>query len=164
MQHPTLPCIFSSMTLFFGCHALAANMFVLVSPKDSPKRRNKKKPLWLKTNSVAGSCAAAGCCLPACHHQTAPNTALDQQRSCCRAVAEGPCGDESQHGPRWLRSGPYLTDGLQAQGCASRQCLFPRDWQHGQAGCKDRAVLEIPLPQHSQGACPSLFHPRSQNC
>lgn len=104
MQHPTLPCIFSSMTLFFVCHALAANMFVLVSPKDSPKRKNKKKPLWLKTNSVAGSCPAAGCCLPACHHQTAPNTALDQQQSCCRAVAEGPCGDESQHSPHWLRS------------------------------------------------------------
>lgn len=42
MQYPTLPCIFSSVTLFFGCHSLAANVFVLVSPTDSPRGRNKK--------------------------------------------------------------------------------------------------------------------------
>lgn len=42
-QHTALPCISSSVILAFGCHTLAADMFVLVSLKDSPKQRNKKE-------------------------------------------------------------------------------------------------------------------------
>lgn len=172
MQHPTLPCICSSMTLFFGCHTLAANMLVLVSPKDSPKARNKKKPLWLKTNSVAGSCPAVGCQPQATSSPRATAgllpTVLGQQQSCCRAVAQGPCGDESRLSPHWLRSGPHLRDRLQAQGCASPQCLHRGDRQRGQAGCEDQAVPQIPLPHRSQPSSqrtlPGLFYPRPQNC
>lgn len=57
----------------------------------------KKKPLWLKTNSVAGSCPttsspAPGCFVPACHRQAVPNTVLGSSKAATGQSHRDPAG------------------------------------------------------------------------